>query len=158
MLRQYIATSHNTIETNSQIWLDFCAAEDNAKVKSVRQILNLGEALNHFSDSSLSKHLRDITYFKLNNKFYKQKSCHSMVNLLSRVLACLFLEILESGSFEFKLPSNTTYFRNIDVILIFLHQNIRIKEIAEKLNNVEPSINLTNEKKKSNNTITSSTS
>ena len=40
----------------------------------------------------------------------------------------------------------------IEDILIFLPQNIKIEEITEKLNNVRPSINFTNEKE-SNNTI-----
>ena len=75
-----------------------------------------------------------------------------MGNSISGVLARLFLEFLESGPFKYILPINTTYFRYIDDILIFLPQNIKIEKIAEKLNNVEPSINFTNEKG-SNNTI-----
>ena len=75
-----------------------------------------------------------------------------MGNPLSCVLACLFQEFLESGRFKYRLSSNTTYFIYIDDILIFLPQNIKIEEIAEKLNNVEPSIILTYEKE-SNNTI-----
>ena len=73
-------------------------------------------------------------------------------NPLSGILAGLFLEFFDSSSFTYKLPSNTTYVRYIDDILIFLPQNIKIEEIAEKLNNVEPSINFTYEKE-SNNTI-----
>ena len=65
-----------------------------------------------------------------------------MGNPLSRILACLFLE---SGPFKYRLPSNTTYFRYSDNMLIFPPQNIKIEEIAEKLN-VEPSINFTYEK------------
>ena len=49
-------------------------------------------------------------------------------------------------------PSNCTYFRYIGDILIFLPQNIKIEEIAEKPNNVEPCINFVYEKA-SNNTI-----
>ena len=73
-------------------------------------------------------------------------------NQLSGVLVCQFLEFLESNPFKYRLSSNTTYLRYIDDILIFLPQNIKIEEIAEKLNNVEPSINFTYEKE-SNNTI-----
>ena len=94
-----------------------------------------------------------MTYFKFNNKFYKQKYGLPMRNTLSRVLACLFLEFLESGHFKYRLPNNTTYFRYIDDILIFLppkHQNC--EEITEKLNNFEHSINFIYEKE-SNNTI-----
>ena len=74
-----------------------------------------------------------MTYFKFNNKFYKQKSGLPMGNPLSKVLTCLFLE---SGPIKYRLPSNTTCFRYIDNALIFLPQNIKIEE---KLNNVEPS-------------------
>ena len=66
-----------------------------------------------------------------------------MGNPLSGLRASLFLEFLESGSFKYRLPSNTIYFRYIDNILIFLSQNIKIEEIVEKLDNVEPSIILT---------------
>ena len=75
-----------------------------------------------------------------------------MGNPFSEVLACLFQEFLESGPFKYRLPSNSTYFRCIDDMLIFLPQNIKIKEIAEKLNNVEPSTKFPYEKG-SNNTI-----
>ena len=43
-----------------------------------------------------------------------------MGNPLSDVLACLFLEFLESGPFKYRLRINTTYFKYIDDILIFL--------------------------------------
>ena len=66
-----------------------------------------------------------------------------MGNLLSGILACLFLEFLESDPFKCRLPSKTMYFRYIDDVLIFLPQNIKIEEITEKLNN----------EKESNNTI-----
>ena len=41
-------------------------------------------------------------------------------------------------TFKYRLPSNTTYFRYIDDIFIFLPQNVKIEEIGEKLRNVEP--------------------
>ena len=93
-----------------------------------------------------------MTYFKFNNKFYKLKSGLAMGNPLSRILACLFLEFWESSPFKYRLPSNCTYFRYIDDILIFLPQNIKIEKIAEKLNNIQPTIIFTFEKE-SNNTI-----
>ena len=73
-----------------------------------------------------------------------------MGNPLSRVLACPFLEFLESSSFKYRLSSNTTYFRYIDHILIFRPQSIKIEELAKKLNNVEPSTNFTHEKESNN--------
>ena len=97
---------------------------------------------------NISKHITNMTYFKF-NKFYKQKYGLPKGNPLSGVLACLFLEFLES--FKYRLPSNTTYSRYIDDILIFLPQNTKIEEIAEKLNNIVPSINFTYEKESNNN-------
>ena len=73
-------------------------------------------------------------------------------NQLSGVLTSLLLEFLESDPFIYRLHINATYFRYIDDILIFLPQNIKIKNITEKLNNTELSINFTHEKE-SNNTI-----
>ena len=75
-----------------------------------------------------------------------------MENPFSGVLACQYKEFLEPSSFKYNLPINTAYFRYIDEIVIFPLQNIKIEEIANKLNNVELSINLTC-KKESNNTI-----
>ena len=60
--------------------------------------------------------------------------------------------ILDSSPFKHRLPSNITYFRCIDDILIFPPQNVKIEEITGKLNNVESSINFTYEKQ-SNYTI-----
>ena len=57
-----------------------------------------------------------------------------MGNPLSAVLVYLFLEFLESGPFKYRLHSNTTYFRYIDDIPIFLLQSIKIEELAEKIN------------------------
>ena len=45
-----------------------------------------------------------MSYFKFNNKFHKQKSGFPMGNPLSGILACLFLELLESNPFKYKLP------------------------------------------------------
>ena len=87
-----------------------------------------------------------MTYFKFNNKFNKQNHGLPMGNPVSGVLACLFVEFLESGPFKYRLPSNPIYFRYIDDIFIFLPQNIKFEEITEKLNNIEPSINFTYEK------------
>ena len=58
--------------------------------------------------------------------------------------------LLKSDPFKYKLPSNTTYFRYIEDMPNFPPQNIKIKEIAEKLNNVDPSINFTHEKESNN--------
>ena len=44
----------------------------------------------------------------------------------------IFRIFFESGLFKYRLLVNATYFRYIDVILIFLHQNIKIEKNAEK--------------------------
>ena len=76
-----------------------------------------------------------------------------MINFINRnlsgVLTCLFLE---SSPFKYRLRINTTYFKYIDNILIFLPQNIKDEKVADKLNNIELSINFTYEKE-SNNSI-----
>ena len=90
-----------------------------------------------------------MTYFEFNDKFYKQKFGLLIGNLLSHVLACLFLEFIP---FRYRLPIDTKYFRYIDNILIYQPRNVKIKNIDEKLNIVESSINFTHEKE-SNNTI-----
>ena len=55
-----------------------------------------------------------------------------MGNPLSGILACLFLLFLESRTFKQRLQINTTYFRYIDDILIFLPKNIKIVENLRK--------------------------
>ncbi len=55
-----------------------------------------------------------------------------MGNPLTGVLACLFLEFLETGTFKYRLPTNTTYFIYIDDIHISLPQNLKAEEIKIK--------------------------
>ena len=86
-----------------------------------------------------------MTYFKFNTNLQKEYGLPMWITF-SGVLVCVFLSFLESDPFKYRLPSNIIYFRNINDILIFLLQNIKTEEIAEKLNNVEPSINFTYEK------------
>ena len=73
-----------------------------------------------------------------------------MRNPLSGVLACLFLEFLDSSPFIYRVTINATYFRYIDIFTHSLSQNIKIENIAEILNNFEPSINFTYEKESNN--------
>ena len=74
-----------------------------------------------------------------------------MGNSLFGVLTCIFQEFFKSDSFKYRLPSNATYLKYIDDILIFLSQNIKIEEIAEKLKKYW-TLNFTYDKE-SNNTI-----
>ena len=95
---------------------------------------------------NICKHITNMTYFKFNNKFYKQKYGLPMGNPLSRVLAGLFLEFLESSPIGYMLPSGTTCFGCVSNVFIFLPQDIRVEKIAEKLDSVEPAVNFTCER------------
>ena len=92
------------------------------------------------------KHLDQ--HLQIHNMTYNKFINRNLVFLWKThlIIFFFFLEFLESGPFKYRLPINTTYFKHIDDILIFLLQNIKIEEIAEKFNNVEPSINFTYEK------------
>ena len=54
-----------------------------------------------------------------------------MGNPLSEVLTCLFLEILESSPFKYRLPINTSYFIYLDNDIIFLSKKIKMEEIEK---------------------------
>ena len=64
---------------------------------------------------------------------------------LSGVLACLFLEKLESGPFKSIIPKNSTYLRYIDDVLLIYPRRTKIPELVGKLNSVEKSILFTHE-------------
>ena len=69
---------------------------------------------------------------------------------LSGVLAWLFLEFFESQPFKHILHNDIHYFRYTDNILIIYPKEQDIPSIAQKLNQVDPSINFTYELKKTN--------
>ena len=64
---------------------------------------------------------------------------------LSGVLACIYLEFLESGPFKYIIPNTARYFRYIDDILLIYPQDLDLHSITDKLNNVEPSLKFTYE-------------
>ena len=64
---------------------------------------------------------------------------------LSGVLACIYLEFLESGPFNYIIPNTTRYFRYIDDILLIYTQDLDLHSITDRLNNVEHSIKFTYE-------------
>ena len=71
---------------------------------------------------------------------------------LSDVLACIYLEFLESGPFSHIILSNTSYFSYRDDILLIYPQDLNLDRITNRLNNVEPSTKFTYELE-SNNTL-----
>ena len=64
---------------------------------------------------------------------------------LSGVLACIYLEFLESGPFKYIIPNTAHYFRYINDILLIYPQDLDLHSITDRLNNVEPSIKFTYE-------------
>jgi len=84
-------------------------------------------------------------FFQYNGIFYKQKFGLPMGSPLSGVLACLYLEFLESKPFKYILPADSNYFRYIDDILFIYPLNHNITQIVERLNKIEPTINFTHE-------------
>ena len=89
--------------------------------------------------------ITDQCYFEFNGTFYKQTFGLPMGSALSAPLACLYLELLEAGPFKEIIPSDTHYFRYIDDALIIYPQQVDLKDIVTKLNNVEDSISFTYE-------------
>ena len=63
---------------------------------------------------------------------------------LRGVLACIYLEFLESGPFKYIIPNNSNYVRYIDDIL-FTPKELNLIKIPDRLNNTELSIKSTNE-------------
>ena len=68
-----------------------------------------------------------------------------MGSSLSGVLACIYLEFLQSGPFKHIIPNTAHYFRYIDDILFIYPQDLELNSITDKLNNVEPSLKFTHE-------------
>ena len=68
----------------------------------------------------------------------------------SNILACIFLEFLESEPFTYVLPKDIHFFRYIADILIIYLNKYNIETITNKLNNIQLTINLTYEFKKDN--------
>ena len=64
---------------------------------------------------------------------------------LSGVLACVYLEFLESGPFKYIILNTAHYFRYIDDMLLICPQDLDFHSITDRLNNVEPSIKFTYE-------------
>ena len=50
---------------------------------------------------------------------------------LSRVLACISLEFLESGPFKYIIPNTARYFRYIDDILLIYQQNLDLHSVTD---------------------------
>ena len=91
-----------------------------------------------------------MNFFHFNNKFYVQRFGLPMGNPISCAIACLYLELLESGPFQYILPKNSHYYRYIDDALFIYPQNTNLPDLIRRLNDIEPTINFTNEKELNN--------
>ena len=87
-------------------------------------------------------------HFTFKDTAYTQIRGLPMGSPLSGVLACLFLEKLESGPFKSIIPRNSTYLRYIDDILLIHPRRTKIPELVSKLNSIEKSIQFTHELEK----------
>ena len=79
----------------------------------------------------------------MNDIFYKKKFYLPMGSPLCGVLACIYLEFLESSPFKCIIPNTAHYFRYIDDIQLIYPQSLDLHNITDRLNNVEPSIKFT---------------
>lgn len=64
---------------------------------------------------------------------------------LSGMMACIFLEFLESGSSQNILPKQWTPFRYIDDTLLIYPRDTVLPDLAHKLNKIEHTIEFTYE-------------
>ena len=63
---------------------------------------------------------------------------HFLLTEICGVLACIYLEFLESGPFKYIIPSNSNYFRYIDDIQLIYPQELRLVKITDGLKKIEP--------------------
>ena len=87
----------------------------------------------------------NLNYLTFNNHYYKQTTGLPMGSPLSGALACLFLELLEAGPFQYIFPKNIVYYRYIDDALLIYPNNINLPKLVDRLNMVEPTITFTHE-------------
>ena len=119
--------------------------------KCIKRLYNYLRKSNTTFPLPISKPIKICTlcsshcYFQYNNIFYKQKFGLPIGSLLCGVLACIYLEFLESGLFKYIIPNTAHYFRYIDDILLIYPQDLDFYSITDRLNNVEPSIKFTYE-------------
>ena len=92
----------------------------------------------------------NLTFFQFNEYLYKQKAGLPMGNPLSGVLACLYLEHLETNHFSSIIPAGSDYFRYIDDALLIHPKDLDLPHTVHRLNEIEPSINFTFETESNN--------
>ena len=111
------------------------------------------EVLVKITDSDLPVNKRDYVSlvktcvkfgsFSFNNSEYRQHEGLPMGSPLSAVLACLFMEKLETDHFSKIIPSDAKWYRYVDDCLVILHNDTNIDELLLKLNDVHSRIQFT---------------
>ena len=91
--------------------------------------------------------------FEYNNREYRQKYGMAMGSPLSAVLACLFMESLESGPIRRVIGNHTPWFRYVDDTIVFINKRRNLNKLIEELNNIHPTIKFTFEEEKQNETL-----
>lgn len=74
---------------------------------------------------------------------FRQIDGLAMGSPLSPVLACLFMEMLESDYFLKIVGPDTTWLRYVDDILVILSKDTDLKSVLRELNEVHPKIQFT---------------
>ena len=84
-----------------------------------------------------------FNYFAFDQKLYKQKFGMAMGSPISAVLANLFMESMEVGPYANIIPPNVTWLRYVDDVLLIAPRRLSIKQLQDKINEVEESIQFT---------------
>ncbi|XP_076069626.1 N-acetylglucosamine-1-phosphotransferase subunits alpha/beta-like isoform X2 [Oratosquilla oratoria] len=80
---------------------------------------------------------------KSRDHYFHQRFGMAMGSPLSAVLANLFMEFLEAGTFSDIVPGNVVWLRYVDDILLISPRRFDIPKLQAALNEVEPSIQFT---------------
>ena len=83
----------------------------------------------------IHKTLPFLRILKYNGIFYKRTFNLSLGLPLWRMLACLYLEFLESSSFKFIIAKDSNYCCCLDKTLLIYQRNKIFKKITGRLNN-----------------------
>ena len=94
----------------------------------------------------LIRHCVQFTAFEFQGEEYQQDYGMAMGSPLSAVLACLFMEVLESESIIPRLPQGSTWLRYVDDTWVALPQDCDTEAVLQSLNAIHPSIKFTMEK------------
>ena len=87
----------------------------------------------------------EFSVFEFEGAEYRQKHGMAMGSPLSAVLACMFMEVLESGPIEGILPPGTTWLRYVDDTWVAVPEGTNDSELLAALNAIHPTVKFTME-------------